>query len=579
MSKKDEKKQQKALRRPFLKALFRDNHFNLGMAVLSAFLFAAVNIVISWLIKELSDSIGGKSGYTFHTLLWVGLGVLVLLYAAGIIDRIFLSRFKAKAMEQYRGYAFDRIMDKGIQAFSQESSALYISALSNDVNTIEQEFIGRLQETIQVAITFVGAIGLMLYYSPLLTLISLGFSLLPIIVSVVLGDKAAKAEKQLSDEKDGYTGMLKDVLSGFAVIKSFKAEKSISRIHGETNHAVSRATASRHQVKLRVSYASNLTGATLQFGVFFVAAALAVDGKGGITPGIAIVFVQLLNYALWPIQNFPVFYAGVKSSTGLMDKLAGALGKNILEEGEHIPPELSRDIRIQDLSFAYEEEKRVLQDVSLAFPAGGCYALVGASGSGKSTLLNLLMRASTAYEGQILFDGKELRDISPASLYDLVSIIQQNVFVFNATIRDNITMFSDFPGEEVDRAVRLSGLGKLIEEKGEDYLCGENGAGLSGGERQRISIARALLRKTPVLLVDEATASLDAETSFEVLDAILKLSGYTRILVTHDLDENILRRCTGLITLKNGNLLEQGSFEELMEKKGYFYSLFTVSQG
>ena len=188
------------------------------------------------------------------------------------------------------------------------------------------------------------------------------------------------------------------------------------------------------------------------------------------------------------------------------------------------------------------------------------------------------MAASRDYQGEIRYDGKELKTVAPSSLYDLVSIIQQNVFVFNSTIRDNITMFSDFPKEEVDRAVRLSGLKKLIEEKGEDSLCGENGAGLSGGERQRISIARALLRKTPVLLVDEATASLDAETSFEVLDAILKLDGYTRIIVTHDLDENILRRCTALFTLKNGKVSEQGTFDALMDRKGYFYSLFTVSQ-
>ena len=226
----------------------------------------------------------------------------------------------------------------------------------------------------------------------------------------------------------------------------------------------------------------------------------------------------------------------------------------------------------------WTSDKPVLTDVDMELPVGGCYALVGGSGSGKSTILNLLMAAYDTYAGHILYDGRELKNIAPSSLYDLVSIIQQNVFVFNSTIRDNITLFSDFPKAEVDRAVRLSGLSKLIEEKGEDYLCGENGAGLSGGERQRVSIARALLRKTPVLFVDEATAALDAETSFEVLDAILKLDGYTRVIVTHDLDENILRRCTGLFTLKNGVVSEQGTFDELMDKKGYFYSLFTVSQ-
>ncbi len=418
----------------------------------------------------------------------------------------------------------------------------------------------------------------MLWCSPLLTLIAIGFSLLPIAVSVVLGDRAATAEKALSDKKERYTGMLKDALTGFAVIKSFKAEKSIAGIHEESNNSVADAAKRRARVKIHVAYASGLAGGALQFGVFFVAAAMALSGRG-ITAGTAIVFVQLLNYVLAPIQTFPAFYAGTKASFELIGKLAQALHQNIPDVGEPIAPQLTGGIRVRDLAFAYEENKPVLNDVDMDLRAGGCYALVGGSGSGKSTLLNLLMASSENYRGEILYDGRELKTVSPGSLYDLVSIIQQSVFVFNSTIRDNITMFSDFPEEEIDRAVRLSGLSGLIAEKGADYLCGENGAGLSGGERQRISIARALLRKTPVLLVDEATASLDAETSFEVLDAILKLDGYTRVIVTHDLDENILRRCTGLFALKNGAVSEQGTFDELMAQKGYFYSLYTVSQG
>ena len=572
------KKELKALRRPFIKELFRKNRFNFVMTVIAALLAAVAQLVISWLIKEISDLISGDCPYGFTTLLLIAAGGFALFALAWVLDWAFLSAFRARAIEQYRAYAFERLLGKGIQAFSGENSSLYISALSNDVNTIEQEFIGRLQGAIQVGVAFIGALGLMLWCSPLLTLVSIGFALLPIIVSVILGDKAAKAEKDVSDKKEGYTGMLKDALTGFSVIKSFKAEKSIERMHEGSNDSVAAASRKRSKVTINVAYASNLSGGILQFGVFFVAAALALAGKG-ITAGTAIVFVQLLNYILAPIQTFPAFYAGTKASFGLIDKLAQALSKNIPDEGEAIAPQLSEGISIRDLGFSYEEGRPVLEDVDMELPKGGCYALVGASGSGKSTILNLLMASSEDYRGEILYDGKELRSVSPSSLYDLVSIIQQNVFVFNSTIRDNITMFSEFPAEEVERAVRLSGLKKLIDEKGEDYLCGENGSGLSGGERQRISIARALLRKTPVLLVDEATASLDAETSFEVLDAILKLDGYTRVIVTHDLDENILRRCTGLFALKNGAVSEQGSFAELMDKKGYFYSLFTVSQG
>ena len=572
------KKELKALRRPFVKELFRKNKFNLVMTVIAALCAAASSLVISWTLKGISDLISGDTDISFRTLLLVAIVGFALMGLAWVLDTVFLSAFRAKAMRQYRKYAFDRLLEKGIQAFSGENSARYLSALSNDANAIEQDYVRMLQNVIQVAITFVGALGLMLWYSPLLTLIAIGFSLLPIVVSIVLGDRAAKAEKQVSDRKESYTGMLKDVLSGFAVVKSFKAEKSITGIHDESNRSVADAAKTREKVKLHVSYASGVAGGALQFGVFFVAAALALSGRGGITAGTAIVFVQLLNYVLAPIQVFPTYYAGKKSAYGLIDKLAQALSQNIPDEGEAIEPKLTKGIAIRDLNFAYEAGKTVLHDVDMDLKAGGCYALVGGSGSGKSTILNLLMASSDNYSGQILYDDRELKTVSASSLYDLVSIIQQNVFVFNSTIRDNITMFSDFPEEEIDRAVRLSGLKKLMDEKGADYLCGENGSGLSGGERQRISIARALLRKTPVLFVDEATASLDAETSFEVLDAILKLDGYTRVLVTHDLDENILKRCSGLFALKNGVVTERGTFDELMAEKGYFYSLFTVSQ-
>jgi ABC-type multidrug transport system fused ATPase/permease subunit len=139
-------------------------------------------------------------------------------------------------------------------------------------------------------------------------------------------------------------------------------------------------------------------------------------------------------------------------------------------------------------------------------------------------------------------------------------------------------MFSDFPKEEVDRAIELSGLSRLITGRGENYLCGENGNGLSGGEKQRISIARCLLKKSQVLLVDEATAALDAQTAFQVSNAILDMNELTCIVVTHALDENLLKRYDHILTLKNGSIAETGTFEELMDKKGYFYSLFTVSQ-
>lgn len=573
-----DKKELRKLRRPYIKVLFKNNKLNLLMTSIASVLQSIGALVISWIIKEISDLIAGTSKFDFKTIIIVTLLGLLLFVVAWIIDWIFYPRFFAKPMKQYRDYVFERLMKKGIQSFSSESSALYISALSNDIKVIEEEFIGKIQAAIQVGVTFIGALVMMIIYSPLLSAIAILLSLLPIIASIIFGNKAAVAEKNVSNKKEKYLSLTKDVLTGFTVIKSFKAEDNVTSLHNDVNTSVSTAQKRRSKININISYSSGIAGGLLQIGVFIMACVFAIKGIGSVTAGTAIVFVQLLNYILSPIQILPGFYSGVKASFALIEKIAVELDKNIDESGEDISPELKKGIFIKDLAFSYDEDKKVLDNINIDFKKGGCYALVGASGSGKSTLLNLLMASYHNYQGEIFFDDTELGKISARSLYDLVSIIQQNVFVFNNTIKENITMFKEFKEDEINQAIKSSGLEKLINERGKDYLCGENGSSLSGGERQRISIARALLRKTPVLLVDEATSALDAETSFEVLDAILKLKEHTRIIVTHDLDENILRRCSELFVLKNGELIEKGTFDALMDKKGYFYSLYTVSQ-
>lgn len=321
----------------------------------------------------------------------------------------------------------------------------------------------------------------------------------------------------------------------------------------------------------------SVAGVVAQFGVFLAAAVLALAGKG-VTPGVAWVFLQLSGLSIMFLQEGPEMLANRRAALALIDKLADSLSQNVREEGAPIPKKLEEGIQVRDLSFSYQEGEEVLHHVNAQFQAGKSYALVGASGSGKSTLLNLLMAGHSGYSGEILYDGRELSTVSTQSLYELVSMVEQNVFVFNSTLRDNITMFRDFPPQQVQRAEELSGLAPIIQEKGEDCLCGENGSGLSGGQRQRVSIARCLLRHTPVLLVDEATASLDKETAFRISSSILDLKGLTRVVVTHSLDEALLRRYDGILVLHHGRVVETGQFQELMDRKGLFYSLYTVAQ-
>ena len=563
---------------PYTRQFYRGNIFSFTLALSETLLTVIFNLIVSWLLQQILDLIGGvDTGFTLGSLIIISFVVVMGIVCAGTVSYHSRPRFITRGISQYKEFVFGEITKKNISAFLGENSSTYISALTNDIQAIEQGYLWNTFSMLGSILTFVGALALMMWYSPLLTLIAIGLSFLPLIASLLAGDKMARAEKIVSDRNEAYTSTLRDSLGGFSVIKSFKAEAQMLRIFKNNVGKLAKAQCGKQKMMILVQMFGAVAGVTAQLGVFIFGAYLALSGKG-ITAGTTLVFVQLMNFILNPIATIPNCIAERKAAKALVEKIAIALNTNVREATGSEHRGLTHGIKINDLSFGYEPEKQILKNISCSFDLGKKYAIVGASGSGKSTLLNLLMASYPNYEGTICYDGTELAQISSISLYDMVSVVQQNVFIFNASIRDNITMFSDFPKEEVDRAIELSGLSKLIAERGDDYLCGENGSGLSGGEKQRISIARSLLKKSQVLLVDEATAALDAETAHQVSSAILGLKDVTSIVVTHSLDEGLLKQYDGIITLKNGSIVETGTVDELIAEKGYFYSLFTISQ-
>lgn len=567
-----------AMRRRFTEQFYRRNRAGLLAAVLACFMGAALNLVISWLMQQIIDACSDvPTALPLIKQVWVFFALVAGFILTAAVDYSSRPRFICRAMRQYKEYAYSEVMKKSIHSFNAENTSTYISAFSNDSTSIENNYIANVFSLIEQLVLCVGALALMLYYSPLLTLIAVGLSVMPIIVSMLIGNRLAVQEKAVSDRNESFLGTLKDMLTGFSVIKSFKAELEALKLFDNRNADAEDAKCKRRKTELLIQTVALVSSLIAQFGVFLVGAYLAVNGRG-VTAGVVIVFVQLMNFVLQPIRDVPQILANRKAACALIDKLAGAITANVRREGKTVDNVLDEAIDIRSLSFAYEGGDEVLKDVSMRFKAGGSYAIVGGSGSGKSTLLNLLIGSREDYAGEILYDGDELRQISSESLYDLVTIVQQNVFVFNSSIRDNITMFRDFNQSALDRAISMSGLDGLIKERGADYMCGENGSGLSGGERQRLSIARCLLRGAPVMIVDEATASLDASTAFAVTSSILDIDGLTRIVVTHRLENALMRRYDGIFVMRNGRVEESGTFDELMERKGYFYSLYTVSQ-
>ncbi len=567
-----------SLARQLTAQFFRGNLPMFALAVFAALTGGTLNLIVTWLMQQLIDAASGLPGaLPLGQLAWITGGFILLCAALMLLKYASEPRFIEKAMRQYKDFAFQKLTEKSISSFRAESTAAYLSALTNDAASIEADDLSQLLSVITKAVTFFGALAMMLWYSPLMTAIAAGVTVLPLIASLLTGGQLQAAEKRVSDQNRDFTAALSDCLGGFSVVKTFRAEKEIFRLFAESNRALEQEKFSRRRLKALVGMIGATTGIIAQLGVFLAGAYLALTGKG-LTAGAVILFVNLMNFMIEPVAELPALLAARKAARGLIAKLADALEQDEVQpDGVQIAP-LMRQLRLEDVRFSYDGETEILRGVSAVFDAGKAYAIVGASGSGKSTLLNLLTTPGMAYAGKILLDGTELRTVSPESLYETVSVIQQNVFVFNASIRDNVTMFRSFPPEELAQAVRRAQLEALLAERGEDYLCGENGSGLSGGEKQRISIARSLLEHASVLLADEATAALDAQTAHQVTDDVLSLSGVTRIVVTHTLEQAALRRYDGILVLKDGRIAESGSFDDLMAQKGYFYALYTVSQ-
>lgn len=569
-------KQNKKKSREFRRRLFYKNKMCFIASVIMTIVMSFLNLMISWLIQQIMDSMANQNMQAVVRCAWIAASVVIAYTVANAVYRAVYPRFLQRAMQQYRDYAFSRLTQKSLRSFSKEGTALYVSALTNDCTSIENNYLAATFTLIELLFCFWGALIMMLYYSPVMLVLAVALSFLPVAVSMKAGNRLTEQEKEISKKNERFVSIVNELLSGFPVIKNFRAEAQASRLFSQRNEQAEEAKKNKRRTEQLISLLANDAGIIAQMGIFLAGAWLAISNKG-VTAGVVIVFVQLMNYILNPISQVPLLWSNRKAAIALMEKLSDALSENVREEGREKLNGFSEKIEVKDLTYGYEPESPVLKDLDVQFDAGKSYAIVGGSGSGKSTLLNLLMGSSSNYQGEICIDSVSIKNIESESLYQLMTSVQQNVFVFNDTIRNNVTMFHEFSDKEVTLALERSGLSEFIEKRGEDFVCGENGANLSGGERQRISIARALLRKSPIILVDEATAALDAATARAVSFSILNLVGMTRIVVTHRLEEAILRRYDKILVMKNGTICEQGNFDTLMQQKGQFYSLFQIA--
>ena len=408
-------------------------------------------------------------------------------------------------------------------------------------------------------------------------MVAIALSILPLLVSIPASKEITRTEKNLSKENADFMEFMRDTLSGYSVIKSFQAEFELENRFHEENVKIEKAKFLRRFAEENINLLSTAASVVMRLGVFLFGAWLSLSNSH-VTPGIVLVFLQLLTFVITPIEKIPSLFANRKAARSLIAQTAELLYEKPDEQEKIEINTLKSAIEIQNLSFSYENNGKALQAVSLTFHAGKKYAIVGTSGSGKSTLFKLLTKYSSEYNGNILFDGIDLRNITYSSLSQIISVVQQNVFVFHDSIYNNICLYKSIPEEKFDYVIQKSGLSSLIQQKGKNFSCGANGNKLSGGEKQRISIARALLRNASILLMDEASSALDEKTADEIMNSILNMPDITSLVITHRLNSTLLKKYDGIFVLHHGKLIEFGTFDELMKNKGLLYSLILLSQ-
>ncbi len=559
---------EKELKRTFL----AKNKWMLFVSVFCLTILSGLNVYISVLMQQIIDTIAERDMERLIQVSLYSLATFVLLILVYLIQRQVCPAFIRRAATQYKTYAFERLLQKSLRSVSAENTSKYISMLTNDVNSIESNYLSPLFTFFMDTVGLVIAVIVMFAYSPFLAVLAILFALLPVCLSLFCSNKLARAEKAVSEQNEGFVNSIKEIFSGFFVIKTFQVEREMLGIFRQENTKTESAKFERRKTSELVNLLSMGSGVFAQLGIFIVAAIYSIVGNK-ITPGTVIIFLNLMNFIVSPITSIPAILANRKAVFELINKMANILFEKSVSKAEIIHNKLEREIVVQDLSFAYNSSACVLKNISVRFEKGKSYAIVGPSGSGKSTLLSILLGTYDSYQGHIFIDGIERKEIKQTSVYELFSIIHQNVFIFSGSLKDNITLFKEYSDTQINCVVKIAGLSELVSSKGLNYICSENGANLSGGERQRIAIARCLLHAAPVLLVDEATASLDRIISTDLLNSILDLQDITKMVVTHYLEESTLKRFDTIITVSGGQISEMGSFDELMEQRGLFYSM------
>ena len=461
---------------------------------------------------------------------------------------------------------FMGIMGKSVADFDSAGSGEYINELSNNVNMLESVYFRNIIQAMQSLVAFLSATVICISIQPQILVLMLLLALVTLGVTKFTAASMEKTSENFARCSQEYMQDLQDAFGGFRLILSFGIMKAILKKHDLKNVSMEQAKRKNRNQLILCSCMGLFTG--FFSTVVIMAATVWFCLQGMLSVGMVIAFGQLIGKIINPVTELPAIIANFRTARPLQARMEKLMDGN-RKSGTETLPGIKDGITLEQLSFRYQEDKEVLQELSFRFENGRHYAIVGSSGSGKSTMLSLLSGYYPDYEGRILLDQTELRQLSEKSRCSLVGVVSQDAFLFNDTLQNNITLFEDCPRQMLDKAIEDAGLKEFVDTlpAGLQTMVEESGKNFSGGEKQRISLARVILRRSSVLLLDEFTANLDERTAKEIEQRILARKDSLVITVTHRLNQEILRQYDRILVLSQGKLAASGTYEELQQKK------------
>ena len=534
------------------------------------------NIAFAYSIKGIIDSGMSQNKEALTQAVLVG-AIVILIYAGlNFISLRLKNKLVRQIMSRYKNKVFQSILDRDYRDFSKEKSGKFISVLTENMKKIEQDYLHQYFNISKNLSLMIFSLLAMFIGNWFLTLLVIIASIILMMISGFIGQKSASLQNSAMIANQKYLAKVKDILAGFLVIKSFIVKDAICEDYSYESEKLDEIYFIKGKFDVLANVISQLSGMI----VFLVAfgGGMYLVFNGSTTIGSVTAIVQLVNFVVMPLNEIGMGMSKFREGQATLNafEVKDVTGLQTGETKEYFDDVIS----FSNIDFSYPNtEEKIFNHLSLKIQKGEKIAIVGMSGSGKSTLLNLLLRFYDVTSGHISIDNQDIQAISAESLYNLMTIVQQDIYIFDDTLRANITLNQSFTDEEIKKAVQQSGLESYVleNELGLQALCGENGSNLSGGQKQRVSIARALIRKTPILLLDEATSSLDNQVTTEIESSILDIKNLTALVVTHKLNENILKKYDRILFMKDGVIVEDGSFSDLMDRRGEFYKLFELS--